>query len=112
VTACYFALAGGILIGVAGQLLLKLGSGNGGSVLEQFLRPPTVAGLAVYCVAALLYTIALRKIPISIAFASVSVSYILVAGVAHFLFKETLTVVQVGGILMIMAGVALLHHSS
>jgi drug/metabolite transporter (DMT)-like permease len=80
-------------------------------VLELFLRPPTVAGLAVYFLAALLYVIALRRIPISVAFASVSLSYILVAGLGHFLFAETLSLVQFGGILLIMVGVILLHQS-
>ena len=61
--ASYLALAGAILIGVAGQMLLKLGARNAGGVLELFLRPPTVAGLAVYFLAALLYVIALRKSP-------------------------------------------------
>ena len=109
--ASYLALAGAILIGVAGQMLLKLGARNAGGVLELFLRPPTVAGLAVYFLAALLYVIALRRIPISVAFASVSLSYVLVAGLGHFLFAETLSLVQFGGILLIMVGVTLLHHS-
>jgi hypothetical protein len=51
VTPSYLALTEGILIGEAGKLLLKLVAPNSGSVLQQLLRPSTVARLAVYGVA-------------------------------------------------------------
>jgi small multidrug resistance pump len=56
--------------------------------------------------------IALRKMSISIAFPTVSVGYVLIAAIDYFAFKEPLGLMQLGGIILIMAGVTLLHHSA
>ena len=57
-----------------------------------------LAGLALYGSAAFLYIIALRKIPVSVAFPSVSLSYAIVAVLGHFLFGEPFGIKQIGGI--------------
>jgi drug/metabolite transporter (DMT)-like permease len=48
--------------------------------------------------------IALRKIPVSVAYPSVALSYALVAILGHFLFGETFGVKQMGGIALIIGG--------
>jgi drug/metabolite transporter (DMT)-like permease len=53
----------------------------------------------------------LRKIPVSVAFPSVSVSYALVAVLGHFLFGEPFGLKQVGGIALIMGGVVLINQA-
>ena len=63
----YLALAAAILAGVAGQLLLKAGA-DAETVWAQLLRPSTIVGLGFYGCGAFLYLIALRKIPVSVAF--------------------------------------------
>ena len=109
-TVYYVALGIGILAGIAGQMLLKAGA-DAPDFFSQLLRPSTLAGLALYGAAALLYIIALRKIPMSVAFPSVSLSYAIVAVLGHFLFGEPFGIKQIGGIVLIMGGVVLINQA-
>ena len=97
----YVVLGIGILAGIAGQMLLKAGA-DAPTLVEQILRPSTLIGLALYGSAAFLYIFALRKIPVSVAFPSVSLSYAIVAVLGHFLFGEPFGIKQIGGIVLIM----------
>ena len=109
----YIALAAAILIGVLGQLLLKTGAdGAGDGVLAQFLNPFTIGGLAAYGVGAICYILAIKRIPVSIAFPSVALSYVLVAIAAHLLWQEALGWQQFAGIGLIAAGILVLHVSA
>ena len=107
----YSALFGGILIAVCGQFLLKAGVQGTPDLLAQITNGYTIVGVGFYGCAAFLYLIAIRKIPLSIAYPSVAVSYVLVALVAHFYWNETLTASKVGAILLILVGVALLQRA-
>ena len=109
-TVYYVALGIGILAGIAGQLLLKAGA-DAPDIISQLMRPSTLAGLALYGSAAFLYIIALRKIPVSVAFPSVSLSYAIVAVLGHFLFGEPFGIKQIGGIVLIMGGVVLINQT-
>lgn len=112
VSPYYLALAGAIAVGVGAQVLLKIGAAGAESVAAQFLRVSTVAGLALYLASAVLYVIALRKMSISIAFPTVSLGYVLIAAIDYFVFKEPMGLLQIGGLILIMAGVSLLHQST
>ena len=109
-TVYYVALGIGILAGIAGQMLLKAGS-DAPDFVSQVLRPSTLCGLALYGSAAFLYMVALRKIPVSVAFPSVSLSYAIVAVLGHFLFGEPFGIKQIGGIVLIMGGVVLINQT-
>ena len=109
-TVYYVALGIGILAGIAGQMLLKAGA-DAPDFFSQLLRPSTLAGLALYGSAAFLYIFALRKIPVSVAFPSVSLSYAIVAVLGHFLFGEPFGIKQIGGIVLIMGGVLLINQT-
>ncbi|WP_425066745.1 DMT family transporter [Reyranella sp.] len=109
-TIYYVALAIGVLAGIGGQILLKTGA-DAPDFVSQLLRPSTIAGLALYGSAAFLYIIALRKIPVSVAFPSVSLSYAIVAVAGHFLFGEPFGIKQIGGIALIVGGVVLINQS-
>ena len=106
--ASYLLLAAAILFGVAGQLLLKAGAASGG-IVEQFLKPVTIAGLGFYGCAGILYTLALRGIPVSVAFPSVSASYILVLVAARLWLNEPILPTQMAGVVLIMSGITLLY---
>ena len=77
-TTYYVVLGLSILAGIAGQMLLKAGA-DAPTLVAQILRPSTLCGLALYGTAAFLYIFSLRKIPMSVAFPSVSLSYAIVA---------------------------------
>jgi len=109
VTGHYIALGAGILAGIGGQMLLKAGA-SAPTLVAQFLRPATIFGLVLYAAAAFLYIFALRSIPVSVAFPSVSLSYAIVAVLGHFLFKEPFGLRQIGGIALVMGGVILINQ--
>jgi small multidrug resistance pump len=109
----YGALAAAILIGVAGQLLLKAGADRSADdILAQFLNHFTIGGLAAYGLGAIFYIVAIKRIPVSIAFPSVALSYVLVAIAAHLLWQEALGWQQFAGIGLIAAGILVLHASA
>ena len=102
------ALAGAIASSMVGQVLLKAGAGGEGGFLAQLFRPSTVVGLGFYGVGALLYIVALRKIPMSVALPCTAASYALIALVGWHFFGEAMGVQKLAAIALIMAGVALL----
>src|SRR5471030_1925385 len=108
-TIYYVVLGIGILAGIAGQMLLKAGA-DAPTLVEQVLRPSTLIGLAFYGSAAFLYIFALRKIPVTVAFPSVSLSYAIVAVLGYFLFGEPFGIKQMSGIALIMGGVILINQ--
>lgn len=107
----YVALAIAIVMGVGGQLLLKAGAG-GETLIQQFLAPQSIVGLGLYFGAAVFYMLALRKIPVSVAFPSVSLSYVLVALLAFWLYGEALTPSKLAGIALVCVGVILITRSA
>jgi hypothetical protein len=49
----YTSLAAAILLGIAGQIALKMAANGSATVVAQFLNPLTIIDLGVYIVAAL-----------------------------------------------------------
>lgn len=109
-TPHHLALAAAILGGVLGQLLLKAGSVDATSLSAQLSRPATLAGLACYAGSAIAYLVALQRIPVSVAFPSVSVSYVAIAALGALLWGEPLGWTKLAGVLLICAGVSLLYR--
>ena len=106
----YASLVSAVLLGIAGQIALKSGAIGSQTVAAQFLNPLTIVGFAIYVFAALCYIIALKRIPVSVAFPSVAASYAIVAVLAHLLWNEPFGWPQIGGIVLIGCGVLLIHR--
>jgi small multidrug resistance pump len=106
----YSSLAAAILLGIAGQVALKSAANVSATITTQFLNPLTMVGLAIYVFAALCYILALKKIPISVAFPSVSASYAVVAVIGHILWNEPFGWPQMAGIALIGSGVLLINQ--
>ncbi|MCK8785901.1 EamA family transporter [Roseomonas sp. NAR14] len=113
----WLALAAAIFTSVFGQVLLKVGAtgtvadldaGPLGSFMAQILRWETVVGMCLYGGAALLYIVALRRIPMSVALPCTAASYVVVTLIGYFVFGETVGARQVGAIALICCGVLLL----
>ena len=109
-TIFYVALAISIVAVISGQVLLKWGA-DSPDFVSPILRPSTLAGLALDGSAAFLYMAALRKIPVSIAFPSVSLSYAIVAVLGHYLFGEPFGMKQIAGIALIVGGGVLINQT-
>ena len=111
-TLAWIVLAAAITTSLVGQILLKAGAS--GSVaasagfIDQLFRWQTIIGLGCYGGAALLYIIALRKIPMSIALPCTAASYVVIAVIGWAVFGEAMGVQKVLAIGLISLGVVLL----
>jgi multidrug transporter EmrE-like cation transporter len=103
----WIVLSTAIVTSMAGQTLLKAGAGAPDFV-AQLLDYRTLIGLCLYGGAALLYIIALRRIPMSVALPCTAVSYVAAALIGHFGFAEPMGSMQIGAIGLICAGVVVL----
>ena len=108
--ASYICLGASIVLGIAGQITLKTAANSSATVTAQFLNPMTLVGLAIYLIAAICYIAALKRIPVSVAFPSVAISYVIVAVLAHILWGEPFGWPQIGGIGLISGGVLLINQ--
>lgn len=100
-------LAGAITISMAGQTLLKSGAGEA-SFVAQLLNWHTLVGLILYGGAAVLYIVALRRIPMSVALPCTAISYVAAAVIGYYGFGEPLGVIHLAALALICGGVALL----
>lgn len=100
-------LIGAIAISMVGQTLLKSGS-RAPDLLAQMLDWHTIIGLGLYGGAAMLYIVALRRIPLSVALPATAISYVAAALMGHYVFGEALTAMHLAAIGLIAAGVVLL----
>jgi len=71
-------------------------------------QPFVILGLGCYFASAMFYIFALKKIPVSIAFPCVSISYVVVALIAHFLWNEPFGPQHMIALVFILTGVFLL----
>jgi small multidrug resistance pump len=101
------ALALAITTSMVGQTLLKAGASTP-SFVDQLFDVRTLIGLGLYGGSALLYIIALRRIPMSVALPCTAVSYVAAALIGHYGFAEPLGVAKMAGIAMICLGVLML----
>jgi drug/metabolite transporter (DMT)-like permease len=67
-----------------------------------------MVGFVLYGGAALLYIVALRRIPMSVAMPCTAVSYVAAALIGHFAFAEPLSPAHLGALGLICFGVVLL----
>ncbi len=100
-------LAGAIAVSILGQTLLKAGAGTPG-LMAQFVDPRTLLGLVLYGGASLLYIVALRRIPMSVALPFTAVSYVAAAVIGHYGFGEVLGPPRLAALGLICVGVVLL----
>jgi small multidrug resistance pump len=100
-------LAAAIGTSMAGQTLLKAGAGAT-DFIAQLLDWRTILGLALYGGAAILYIVALRRIPMSVALPFTAVSYVAAMLIGHYGFGEVLNMQHLAAMALICAGVVML----
>lgn len=107
----WLALVAAITTSLAGQTLLKRGA-SAGDFIAQLLHWSTLLGLMLYGGAAILYIVALRRIPMSVALPCTAVSYIFAAAIGHFGFGEPFGLMHAGALALIAGGVVMLAFAS
>lgn len=98
-----------IALGVAGQHFFKASVGTGAGGLLAMLNGRLLIGLSLYGLSTVAYLLALRSLPLSVAFPSLALGYAAVAWIGCRWHGEQLAWWQVGGLILVIAGVSLLH---
>ena len=108
-----------IVLGAAGQILLKQGMNNMGQltisandVLGLIWRiatnPYVVIGLAIYMGGTFFWLVALSRVELSFAYPFASLSYVAMLVASWFLFRENLTPLRLLGTAIVFVGVYLI----
>jgi multidrug transporter EmrE-like cation transporter len=111
-----------VLLGSAGQILLKAGTNAIGHFafslanvvpvgLRVALEPRIAGGIACYAVSLVLWIMALSRTQVSIAYPMLSLGFALNALLAWWLLGEAVGVQRIAGIAVIIAGVWLVARS-
>ncbi|MEK6941065.1 MAG: transporter [Nanoarchaeota archaeon] len=111
-----------ILLAVFGQLSLKYGMIRHGEInlkintlvkdfFHVFTRPFVMLGVVLYGLSGIIWIVVLSKLDLSMAYPLVSVSYVLVALLSKFLFKENISKLRWVSIIVIMIGVSIVSLS-
>ena len=112
-----FALiACSVLLGVSGQVLLKMGVGQSGLsekaaiglfdiVVSVIKTPLMLLGFLLYGVASIVWVIVLSKVDLSFAYPFLAFNFILITISSRILLSETIPLFRWLGVLIICAGI-------
>ena len=108
----YILLLLAILVGVAGQLLLKFGMARQPEFrvvdMTSLLRNwPVLTGFGCYGLSTVLYLQVLAKLELSLAYPTVSIGYVLVIVLSRVLLKESVSPGRWMAVAIICVGVVL-----
>lgn len=115
-------LCGGVLLNLVAQLGLKAATdatgplfGAGVDVPKRLLELLTVpwlwVALTCYGLSVVVWLVGLSRAPVSQAYPMLSLNYVLMVGLAWWLFNEVPNLERVVGILVIVVGVVLVFRS-
>ena len=106
----YLTLGISIILAIFAQILFKYSAQTNTSkdIITMLLDYKLALGFLIYFFSAILYIYSLKKIELSIAYPTISLSYVAILFLSFFLFGETITLLKVLGCSMIVLGVFLL----
>lgn len=100
------------------QLALKLSSARhaadaGGaallpSLLAQFTNPWTIAGMIAYGLSFVLWILALREVPLTLAYPFMGLTLVLVAALGVVVLGESFSLTKLAGMLLVCSGLVVL----
>lgn len=115
----YILLAIAIAMGVVGQFMFKHGlntlSAKGVKIVPSlamikiFFTPYIFTGIMCYGLSTFGYLSALSKLPLSVAYPTIAVSYVIVYAISVLFLKEQFTYTKLIGNILIIFGIALLY---
>lgn len=97
-----------------GQILLKKGVSasplqfTAPSIIKTIFNPYVFLGYVTYFISSILGLFVLKKFPLSVAFPSMSVTYVIILIVSVLFFQEKLTMSKILAIVAIIGGVGML----
>ena len=116
----WLSLVLSVVLATAGQLLLKAGMDATGATvalqpraLLELLRTilgswRLLLGFVAFASSSLFWLTALSRVPLSVAYPIVSLSYVLILGASWLLLGERPSLMTMAGALLVMSGVALI----
>ena len=119
----FLVIFAGVLLNSGAQLMLKAGArslqgislSSASSVLNAAahaaVHPWILAGLFCYFISAGLWTIALTRVDVTVAYPLLSMGYVIAAVLAWQIFGEALTAGRITGIAIILVGVVVLSRA-
>ena len=112
-----------VIFAVGGQLVLKtamreIGRIGGaeflaaGETISRALREPRLwIGLALFGVSALFWMVVLSRVPLSVAYPFVGISYVLIVASSRFILHEQVPALRWVGVLVVAIGIAIVGLS-
>ena len=107
-----------ILLGVVGQVTMKIGMNQLGKfdffsifstkLFSMFFNPYVLFGILCYAISLIFWLILLSREELSFIYPLISISYIIVALIGWIFFQEKLTFFRFLGIMLIVGGVYLI----
>ncbi len=111
-----FAVAGQLTLKSAMDRIGRIGSEEvkavGTTLSKAVAEPRLWVGLILFGVSALFWLVVLSRVPLSLAYPFVGFSYIVVVGVARFVFHEDVSPLRWTGVAVVAIGIALIGMSS
>lgn len=115
-------IACALMLNVVGQTLLKYGMGAMGPlqisletlpsiVWQMAFSPYVIGGMLVYVLATFFWLVTLSRVDLSVAYPSLSLTQVLVLGVAWLILREEISPMRVAGVLVICFGMLLVARS-
>jgi len=103
----------GSFIGSFGAVFLKLGAEHmHGSIWRILTNYWLATGIALYLLSSVFYIMGVAQGQLTVLYPMVSLGYIWAILWARLFFKEPFTVAKIGGLLMIVFGVALINFGN
>ena len=100
-------------VGSFGAVLLKLGAERmGGGILRIFTNYWLALGICLYLVSSVFYMMGIAQGELTVLYPMISLGYIWALLWARLLFKERFTMAKVGGLALIVFGVALISFGN
>lgn len=104
-----------VLLGALGQIFVKMGAGNidfkfeGIKIFSLFVNIlrniPIMIGIILYLISFIIWIKVLSEVDLSYAYPMVSLGYVFVLIISHFLFNENISIMKIVGIIFIVVGV-------
>ncbi len=118
----FLILLVGLVFSVSGELLLKHGMNSVGhlslqpslivpGLLRTFANPFILAGFVLVFTASIFWLSVISRLPLSLAYPLMSVSYVLVVLTSWLILKEDISVTRLLGVFIILSGVAVVYRS-
>lgn len=111
-----FAVAGQVTLKAAMDRIGRFGTAEvqaAGEYIGRAAREPRLwIGLFIFGISALFWLLVLSRVPLSIAYPLVGMSYVIVVGLARFVLDENVPALRWAGVVVVGIGIALIGVSS